>query len=65
MTTNYDRAWAIRGVRLCIAASSITCVLCVFGAYLASSFSPLSGIPSNVIAIIVGRFALAYLRRQP
>jgi hypothetical protein len=58
-----ERMRAIRTMRFAMACSALTCIVCVFGAYLARSPMPLSGIPSNVLALFVGRFAIRHLRR--
>jgi len=51
-------------MQLCIAVNVFVCIACAYGAYLARSAVPLSGIPSNVLAIVVGRWAIAHVRRQ-
>jgi hypothetical protein len=59
-----ERAKSIRTMRFCIGCSVVTVISCAWAAYKAHSSLPLAGIPSNMIAIIVGSSAIAYLRRQ-
>lgn len=56
------RAQAIRVMRFGIFCSVVVVIACAWGAYKSHSSLPLAGIPSNMIAIIVGTSAIAYLR---